>query len=29
MVLSQARKDPAPLRIALEAALAQLRAHLT
>jgi AcrR family transcriptional regulator len=28
MVLSQARKDPAPLRIALEAGLAQVRAHL-
>jgi AcrR family transcriptional regulator len=28
MVLSQARKDPAPLRIAVEAGLAQLRTYL-
>ena len=28
MVLSQARKDPAPLRIAVKAGLAQLRTHL-
>ena len=28
MVLSQARKDPAPLRIAVEAALGQVRTHL-
>jgi hypothetical protein len=27
MVLSQARKDPASLRIAVEAGLAQLQAH--
>ncbi len=29
MVLSQARKDPAPLRIAVEAALGQVRTHLS
>src|SRR5260370_606324 len=29
MVLSQARKDPASLRIAVEAGLAQLRRHLS
>ena len=28
MVLSQARKDPAPLRIAVEAGLAQVRTYL-
>ena len=28
MVLSQARKDPAPLRIAVDAALGQVRTHL-
>ena len=28
MVLSQARKDPAPLHIAVEAGLAQLRTYL-
>ena len=29
MVLSQARKDPASLQIAVEAGLAQVRTHLT
>jgi len=28
MVLSQARKDPASLRIAVDAGLAQVRSHL-
>ena len=29
MVLSQARKDMAPLRVAVDAGLGQVRAHLT